>query len=373
MRLEWLDPSGFRNLASTRLHLAAGTVLVEGANGQGKSNLLEAVAMLGTLRSFRGASPRTVVRHGDRVFRLAGLVRSRRGADLLEQIVEPGPPVRRRLAINGVPTVPAQYLVAWPVFALSPLDRDLVVGPPEARRGYLDRTAFLVEPRAFDDLRRYRRALRQRNSALQRGAPEGELAAWNRTLAVAAGRVVGLRTRVLERLAGRFRECIAMLGPPASPEVLAEYRGDPGIDPSEPQEVLVSEYEKRYHETRVRDRQLGFTGDGPHRHDLRVRVDGRAARDTLSAGQAKAVAVGLRMAAVELAEEAHGEELPVVVDDVDAELDGEALARLIGKLGSQRQVFLSSAHTPLVRPLVCEGQRLEMRGGAWTEALGEMT
>jgi len=103
-------------------------------------------------------------------------------------------------------------------------------------------------------------------------------------------------------------------------------------------------YQQRYNETRARDRLAGFTGDGPHRHDLSLRAAGRSIRYTVSSGQAKVVAAALRLATLAHVEKERHEQFPVIVDDVDAELDGPALARLVDHLGNERQVFLSSTN-----------------------------
>ncbi len=101
-------------------------------------------------------------------------------------------------------------------------------------------------------------------------------------------------------------------------------------------------YRQRYNETRTRDRQQGFTGDGPHRHDLSLKTAGRSVRYVLSSGQTKGVAAALRLATLAQVEKERNERFPVIVDDVDAELDGAALTLLVEHLGNERQLFLSS-------------------------------
>jgi DNA replication and repair protein RecF len=361
--LESLDSSGYRNLAPGRIAFSHGVNLIVGDNGQGKTNLLEAVTVLGNLRSFRGARIRAWVRHGERALRVEGHVRSPTGARRLRQIVELDPVLQRGLSLDGVAARVPEYLAVCPVFAMGSGDRDLVVGPPQARRGYLDRLIFLLEPLTWEDLRGYQRTLRQRNAALYRRAARVELDAWTSRLASAAAAVVRRRREIVTRLQPTLTALLAALLPSESPRVEISYRAEPWLDPAQGHEVLVHEYEKRYTETSVRDREQGFTGDGPHRHDLRLRADGRAARDALSAGQAKSVALAFRLAALELVEATRSERLPVVVDDVDAELDEAALERLLGVLGTERQILLSSAHTDMVRLVVPARRRLEMRAG----------
>ena len=363
MWLERLGSTGFRNLAGGPILFAESVNLIVGDNGHGKTNLLEAVTVLGNLRSFRAAGVRAWLRHGDRALRVEGVVHSATSSLRLRQVLDLGPPLRRDLSLDGVASSVPEYLAACPVFAMSSSDRELVTGPPQERRGYLDRLAFLLDTTTWDELRTWRRVLHQRNAALSRRVGAAELAAWGTRLAAASARVVCRRREAVERLGPVLAGLLARLLPKQGPEVAISYRTEPWADPADGYEVLVHEYEKRYTETTERDRELGFTGEGPHRHDLRLRADGRGARDALSAGQAKSVASALRLAALELVERSRRERLPVVVDDVDAELDRAALERLLDVLGTERQIFLSSAHTDMVRLVVPAGRRFEMREG----------
>lgn len=373
MELVCLTASSFRNLAQSEVCLNPRLNLVIGDNGEGKSNLLEAVVMLGNLRSFRASSLRPVPAHGSKMFHLEGKLRDRSGSWQLAQQVDVGPPVVRRLTLNGAPVATAEYLRVFPVFAISSEDRELVAGPPAARRSFLDHFTFLLQPPLFAELRSYRNLLKQRNAILAREATVTELQAWETQLAAAAARVVCRRTRAVRRLRARFDEVYAALRSSGFPDVTLSYRGD-GVDQEEQDEAgLVELYETRYSETRARDRELGFTSIGPHRHDLRVRASRRLARDVLSAGQTKVVASALRLAALEQVEEERGERLAVVVDDIDAELDSRVLSRLVGHLGAERQLFLSSAHEAMVAPPIIGGTTLRMHRGSCTSpgACGE--
>jgi DNA replication and repair protein RecF len=342
MQLLELRIERFRNLAPGPYAFGERTNLILGDNGVGKTNLLEAVAMLGNLRSFRGAGARQVVHHGAGSYRLAAEVHVGGRQHRLEQLVEVGPPLRRELAVDGAPVELPHYLRLFPIFAINGPDRELVTGAPEGRRAIVDRLAFLLRTAHLDDLRAYRRALRQRNAALAAGATEPELAAWEGPLAAAAARVVAARREAARRLAASFEPAYRAIAGAEAPELRLEYRGEPWLVPADGAAELEESYRSRYNETRVRDREAGYTVDGPHRHDLGLATAGRGVRHVLSSGQAKAVAAALRLATHAEIEGARGESLPVVVDDVDAELDGATLARLVSHLGDERQLFLSS-------------------------------
>jgi DNA replication and repair protein RecF len=263
-----------------------------------------------------------------------------------------------------------------PVFALSDSDRELVIGSPGTRRSYLDRLTYLLEPAHYDHLSTYRQVLRQRNVALSSAVTEDEMDVWEERLAMAAAQVIARRLRTVHRLQQPFLKIYSDLRGESFPDIEISYRHEPWLDPSgsrEAGENLHKQYKKRYYMMRGRDCQAGFTTDGPHRHDLRLRVDGRSARDVLSAGQVKVVAAALRLAALAQVEDHRSERCPVVVDDVDAELDRHALSRLIDHLDDRRQLFLSSAHEEMLTGKVASApaSRIVMRQGACELSAGE--
>jgi DNA replication and repair protein RecF len=338
-----LSTFGFRNLEPTTVQWSEGVNLVLGANGQGKTNLLEAVAVLCNLRSFRTSLWRSMVRHGETSFRLAGELLGAAGHRKIEQLVDVGPPLQRRLLIDGRQASFEEYLSLCPLAALTAADRELVTGPPEMRRQFIDRVAFALDPRMYGVVRGYRRLLRQRNSALTAGASDDEIEVWEAQLAVAAGELVEHRISAVRRLEQAFQESYREFGETGFPEVELRYRRDPLPDAPEGHKTLEESYRERYNETRARDRQVGYTVVGPHRHDLTLHGDGRPVRDVLSSGQTKVVAAALRLAMVALLEQERGERFPVIVDDVDAELDPSVVTRFGGRLGRETQVLASSA------------------------------
>ncbi|MFV2071101.1 MAG: DNA replication/repair protein RecF [Thermoanaerobaculales bacterium] len=344
MELVELETGGFRNLTSAAHTFHAGINIVRGANGAGKTSLLEAVVVLGNLRSFRTSLLRTAVLHGDRRFHLSGKIQTPHGLRRLEQVVEVGPPLRRTLLVDGIQCRVGEYLQAFPVFAITGSDRELVGGGPEERRSIIDRFMFLLRPTFLKDLRTYRRALRQRNAALTVGARDAEMAAWEEPLAVAAARVVVGRIHGVGVLQKQFSNAHEKISGCCTSDTVLDYRGEPWLAVGMVAAEVEEKYRQRYNETRARDRLVGFTVEGPHRHDLCLRAAGRAVRHTLSSGQTKMVAAALRLAMLVQVEKERGERIPVIVDDVDSELDDQAVSRLIGILGNGRQLFISTTN-----------------------------
>ena len=342
MQLIELAVRDFRNLAELEFGFAAATNVILGANGAGKTSLLEAVVVLGNLRSFRAASLRRAVRHGERSFRLEGTVSAAGRHRRLELLIELGTPIARTLRVDGASVPVEHFLQLFPVFAITAHDRELVTGAPEGRRAFLDRFVFLLQPTHIDQLRSYRRVIRQRNAALVGGADEAEIKAWEEPLAVAAAAIVEARQLGAIALAETFAEVWQSMSGESSLQVAVEYRSETWKCPPKSLKKLEDLYRQRYNETRTRDRQMGFTVDGPHRHDLSIKTDGRSVRYVLSSGQTKGVAAALRIATLRQVERERKERFPIIVDDVDAELDDAALTLLVQSLGGDRQLFLSS-------------------------------
>jgi len=364
MELVEFTATRFRNLDVERLQFAAGANIVLGFNGVGKTSLLEAIFVLGNLRSFRSSSLHRVVCHGNSNFQVGGTIKSTEGTHHLEQIVEVGPPIRRTLRVDGSNVNVGQYLQFFPVVAISGADHELVGGGPESRRALLDRFVFLVRPAYLEELRSYRRALRQRNAALTAGAGNAELEAWEEPLARTAGSVVAARAQGAKVLAEYFSDIYEKLRGEDFPAIELSYRTEPWLDPSEGRQKVEDLYQQRYNETRARDRLAGFTGDGPHRHDLSLRAARRSIRYVVSSGQAKVVAAALRLATLAHVEKERHELFPVIVDDVDAELDSTALTRLVDHLGNERQIFLSSTNDEIAALFGSRSRRMWLDNGA---------
>ncbi len=360
----------FRNLVPGKVELGPGLNVVFGANGQGKTNLLEAIAVLGSLRSFRAHRYRPLLRHGESFFRLQGTLSSETASVTLEVSWEIGPPPRRQLRLNGDTVTVWRYLQVFPVVVLAPADRELVVGKPQGRRAYLDRLAFLLSRRHLDDLQRYRKLLEQRNAGLVRGVGGHEMAAWESQLAESAARIVLARRRVLQRLEPRFQRIYHAIGGEGFPRVRLEYQGEAFLPPDDVEEILAEIYRKRYNDQRDRDRETGYTTAGPHRHDLMIRGTTGHVRDYLSAGQVKAVAAGLRLSFLEEVEEDRGEVLPLGIDDVDAEIDRTVTERVLSLAAHGRQLVVTSTQTELGAVQAEDFRRHMVRDGSIREEVG---
>ncbi len=321
--------------------------VVVGGNGEGKTNFLEAITTLGNLRSFRTSHLRRLVCHGTSAFRITGNIIRGEDHHRMDHIVEFLPSTTRELLVDGAPVEIGEFLNSFPVFALGPFDRELVIGSPEVRRAFLDREIFLLNSNYLNEIRTYRRALSQRNAALHGNADRDEMILWEQQLAHSGALMIDRRISEVNELQSSFEYIYQKLRGHGFPDIEITYKGESWIE-----ELVTSHnrlqklenlYCQRYNDQRVRDQRAGFTFEGPHRHDVVLRANMKPVRDVLSSGQIKIVAAALRLASLSVVENARGEIFPVIIDDVDAELDNESLSRLMKSLGSQRQAFVSSA------------------------------
>jgi len=196
LALRHFQATNFRCLTSVSLEVDPRYNLIVGPNASGKTSVLEAIAYLGRGKSFRGASPQTLIRHGAEEFLLRGKVDTgtrqvavgvRNSKDGLE------------VKIDGDRETSAAALVEiLPLQVLDPDVHNLVAGGPEHRRRYLDWMAFHVEQGYQERWRRFRRALRQRNAALRGGASKASISGWDREFLEAAEEVDQIRRRVLD-------------------------------------------------------------------------------------------------------------------------------------------------------------------------------
>jgi DNA replication and repair protein RecF len=335
VRLDRLTVRGFRNLADAILDVPPAGAVLLGANGQGKTNLLEAIAYPVLFRSFRGAQDLELVRFGASGFRLtldfqrAGRHRSI-GAGFgqgrpRKQLELDGAPVRRLIDAAG----------QWLAVVFAPEDVRLAAGAAAGRRLFLDRTLALSDPGYLAALGRYREALAQRNAALR--LARSDLArVFDPALAASGAVVMARRMAWVHDMREAFPASVAALGEPCAPAELA-YQGTAELaDPAA--------WPARLTQAETRDLARRATTVGPHRDDLVVRLAHRPVREFGSTGQHRSVAIALKLLELETIERARGLRPALLLDDVFAELDAARQQRLAARLfeAGSGQVFITS-------------------------------
>ncbi|HVR37789.1 MAG TPA: DNA replication and repair protein RecF [Thermoanaerobaculia bacterium] len=378
MKLRSLTTQNFRNLIAAETAFHPTTNLLIGRNGQGKTNVLEAIYFLATTKSFRTSRIASVFRfHEANVFVSGALERQDlektlsvglgasssavdrwplaeegRGSTANgERRTANGP--RRVLMINGEKVTLPAYLHAMSVFAYSSARLDILRGAPEERRRFLDRGIASLNPAYLEQLTRYGRVLKQRNALLHDVATKREtpasLDAWDDELRTAAAVVHRARDAYAADLAVAFRDIVARHGyHVANVELL--YR------PS-----LVDAFDRRA-ELRARMSLVG-----PQRDNIDFVIDGRPAAEVLSGGEQKMIVLFLKFAKLELFRRRQDEPPLFLLDDIDAELDLEILQALLTKLPASTQLFATSAKEVVLHALEAgPHRRLSIENGRVT-------
>jgi DNA replication and repair protein RecF len=305
-----------------------------GANGAGKTSLLEAVFFLGRGRSFRTRQARTLITYGEPGLAVYGDVDD--GAARARRIGAAFKDRRLERRVDAAPASGTEIAEILPVQMIGPDSHRLVEGGPSERRRFLDWGVFHVEHSYLEAWQRYRRVLGQRNAALLRGGDAAsELRVWTDAL-VEAGQEVGRsRSAYVERLAPRVDEhARALLGQTVSVEYRPGWRADLSL-----LEALDASL--------ARDRSLGHTEPGPHRADLLLHFGGHRVHDEASRGQQKLVAAALVLAQESVLAETAASRTVLLVDDPAAELDSTAFGRMLERLSKVRSQLLFTGLAPL--------------------------
>jgi DNA replication and repair protein RecF len=339
MLLRRLTLQNFRNIALAELSFAGRQQFFVGPNGQGKTNLLEAVGFVTALRSFRTADTRLLVAQGQREAAIAcdfehevqGL------AKLVIRLHGDG----KEVTCDGERvTRLADHLGRFPTVVFSSQDQQLIRGAPALRRRWLDLALAGTDPVYLHGLQTYHRALAGRNQLLKRQAPAAELAAFEQPLGAAASALVAARRRGVAALAPHVAAGYGQIsaGAESADITYAEDATPGGGDAA----AWIAHFER----TRARDLQFRGTMSGPHRDDIELRVGARAARDFGSEGQQRSLVLALRLAQVSHVRSCTGVEPVLLADDVLGELDPARRRRFWDALGETRQVLATGTELP---------------------------
>ena len=339
-RLLRLAVRDFRNLARLDLELPAEGVAIIGENGQGKTNLLEAVYYLQLLRSCRGARDSDLVRFGAAGFHVAAHVQTDRARDVAAGFETRGK--RKRVKVDGAePARLSDALGSLPSVIWSPQDVQLVAGAPSERRRYLDVVLALTSRRYLAALQTYRAALTRRNAALRdalrAGHGDQRIAVWEPALAEHGATLWIARRRWVERAAPEFARLCAAIGERGEAAMRYVTSLHPEGDATDPGAVAQA-IEQSLARQRPHDVRRALTHAGPHRDDLALTLAGpegppRDLRAFGSAGQQRTAAIALRMLEAATLRESSGHAPLFLLDDQFAELDVRRAHRILELLG----------------------------------------
>lgn len=310
--------------------------LIVGANGSGKTSLLEAIHLLGTGRSFRTRDPDDVIKDGQSGYLLRGTLQDQTGRIAHVALQRVGGRTVIRFDRETVRSA-GQLAALIPVALVTPDTHVEMQAQPRARRRWMDVTLFHVKPGYLDIWRRTMRSVKHRNALLRRKSRAEEFDAWDSELVECAEQLDALRRRVVEQLSGAAEVTLRQIfGKTAS---VTYYRGWPEG----------RSYGEMLRHGRDADVSLGSTRYGPHRADLAFELEGRPAATRLSRGQLK-VWVGMLMLAQVMVIAANTQVRPLVLlDDLVSDLDVQARGRLIAEMAASGcQLFVTAVDEDLV-------------------------
>jgi DNA replication and repair protein RecF len=368
LRLLRLAIADFRNLASADLSPSPRTTVLVGENGQGKTNLLEAIYVLATLRPLRPARLAELVRHGAPRASVAGDFDGAGGVRRVAVEIQDG--MRTALLDGKAQERLDTYFEGLAAVAFTPDDLLLVKGGPDGRRRFADRAAFNRWPAVLAEARDYVRALRARNGALRATGPTAAdvEASFRLPLVRAGARLVRRRLDLLAELAPRLRQSFARISGEGAPEAHLSYRAAGGVRAEGGEAELATALEDALRARTDRDRRRGFTSVGPHADDLVLALDGHGARGFGSQGQQRALVLALKIAEIENLRASLGRPPLLLLDDVSSELDPAKNHFLLDYLSLlPGQAFLTTTDRRLLDPAAGpDTVFLEVRGGAVT-------
>ena len=336
MRLSALQGIGFRNLAPLDLATPGDFIVVHGPNGQGKTNLLEAVYVLATLRPWRARRTVELLQHGGSAATLAATVSA--GGMVRRYKLQLGG-TGRQLTMDAQRTEPSAWFEGIRAVAFTPSDVEIVAGGPSERRAWIDRAAFTRAPSHLQTSLLFRRVLEQKGAALRQVPSSAIIDALDVQLATLGARIIIRRLEILAELAPRVNDLHAAIAGSSGGMVELRYRSEALLGGPEHIEAQLLELLARRRAEEIRRRTPVV---GPQRDDVELLLGGVDARTFGSRGQIRSLVLALKLAELVAAREA-GEVPLFLLDDLSSELDRARTGRLVEVLRAVRaQVWITT-------------------------------
>lgn len=348
MRITSLQIEDFRNLAAVSLVPSPSTTVFVGDNGQGKTNLLEALFFLTTLKPLRAGRLAELIRFGATRASVAAQVDGPGGLRGLSVEIDS---TGRTARLDGKPQDRLEgYFEGLAAVCFAPDDLLLVKGSPDGRRRFLDRAAFNRWPAVLAEAREYLRALRSRNAALRDAHADVE-ESFRDPLVRHGARILRRRRDIVAELAPRVDQAFREISGPSAASAELSYRPSSGLELDGEEEAIADRLRTVLADRLDRDRERGYTSAGPHMDDVSLLLGGRPARLYGSQGQQRAFVLALKIAEIENIRALLGRPPILLLDDVSSELDPEKNRFLLAYLRSlEGQAFLTTTDVRLLEP-----------------------
>jgi DNA replication and repair protein RecF len=338
MKISHLSLQDFRSYKNLELPLNEGTHIFIGENGEGKTNIVEAIMYLALLSSHRISTDAPLIKLGAERGYIRAKVSDQDRDTLIELEINNGKanrakvnqnPVRSQRAISGIVKA----------ICFSPEDLDLVRGDPSERRSFLDHLLIQRNPRLGGVISDYEKALKQRNTLLKARAPESTLAPWNEHLANFGGEIIAARLKLIRELIPHLMNSYENISVKKQPSL--EYKSN--LDNlTEDKEDNKSEILRKIEEVGFQERERGVSLVGPHRDDLLLNLGEHPVKGFASHGESWSIALSLRLASYQLLK-ADGDNPILILDDVFSELDEKRRERLVALTNTAEQTLITVA------------------------------
>ena len=344
MKLDTVQIQNFRNIDSVSITPSESINFLFGLNGSGKSSFLEAIHYLGFGRSFRTSKHNTVVNSESDSFSV--FTRCSDKGEHLKLGISRGRAENCTVSINGERSKKVADLVRQlPVQIFTPQSSDLIIGSPSLRRRYLDWGLFHVEQSFELVSNTYKRLLKHKNALLKntvqstKDINDAQSAYWDDQLVRAGESLTDLRNAFLERLKPHIYHYLTQFLPEISVEISYHRGWEREVD-----------FEASIHKKKYKDSKLGFLSVGPHKADLRFKIDGVIASEVLSRGQLRMLVAALQLAETQCLMEDTGKTSVFLLDDVGAELDVSKREKFIDALlALDSQLFVTAIEKEQVK------------------------
>lgn len=346
------------------MRLDGGATVVEGANGQGKTNLLEAICLLSVGRSPRTSADGEMLARGAASAAGGGVVHAQAAAEVetargllrvqVDLSGDGAARARKAFSVNGARRRSADFVGALKSAMFAAEDLRLTDGPPSARRRYMDILVSQMERAYLRDAQDYRKLLAQRNSLLKairrRASAPAELDFWDERMASLGARIMAARARAVASLNDAARPIHARLAE-SDGGITLSYApsariGEPSSDGGGADETAAALLDAMRRGRRD-DIAAGFCRLGPHRDDLEVAIGGMSVGSYASRGQSRAAALAMRLGEAQLLADADGDQPVILLDDVVSELDPERRRRVLDMAEGYEQTLVATAEPGL--------------------------
>lgn len=339
MRFQEFRARNFRNFGSMSASFPDGAQFIRGGNGQGKTNLLEALGLVTSLRSFRAADVSSMI-HWEARPRQATLVyelnHEQLGDTMLEIQLRPG---SKQVLLDGNPVRRlGEILGLFPTIPFSSQDIQLLRGSPSVRRRLLDMMFVLMDPAYYESLSCYHQALKARNALLKQRAGPSQRRVFEDMLVNEGWSIVTLRRKLLGIFQPHFQTAYAGI---------SGGKEEPRLDYLASLDAPDREsYEAAFLAAEGRDLETAATNRGPHRDDLEIRLQDHPAREFASEGQQRGLVLSLRMGLVDWYHRRGGTPPVILADDIVGELDSGRRRGFWQMLGSGCQIIATGTQFP---------------------------